>query len=63
MQFSADYLALGMHRADVLRAERELGLLRSAEERRSRGTGASPEPVLAHQRRRTHQHAPRFALR
>ena len=45
MQFSADFVALGLHQADVHRAERELGLRMAAEERGSDDAGASSEPV------------------
>jgi len=62
MQFSADFVALGMHQADVLRAEREIGRRMSAEERDSGDAGASPEPV-AHRRHRAHRRAPQLALR
>jgi hypothetical protein len=44
MQFSADFVALGLHQADVHRAERELGLRMAAEERGSDDAGASSEP-------------------
>ena len=47
MQFSADFVALGLHQADVHRAERELGLRMAAEERGSDDAGASSEPVAA----------------
>jgi hypothetical protein len=62
MQFSADFVALGMHQADVRHAEWKLALQRSAEERRSGDAGASPEPA-AHRRHRVHHCAPRLALR
>jgi hypothetical protein len=61
MQHSADFVALGMHQADVLRAERRLDLRRRAEERGSGDAGASPEPVS--RRHRGHHRAPRLALR
>lgn len=62
MQFSADFVALGMHQADVRHAEREIGRRMSAEERGSGDTEASPEPA-AHRRHRTHRRALRLALR
>jgi len=62
MQFSADFVALGMHQADVLRAEREIGRRMSAEERGSDDTGASPEPSM-HRRHRAHGRTPQLALR
>ena len=61
MQFSADFVALGMHRADVQHAERELGLRRSAEERRGDDAGASSATVV-HRRHRSHHRAPRLAI-
>lgn len=60
MQYSADFVALGMHRADVQHAERELGLRRSAEERRADDAGASRAAVV--HRRRSHHRAPRLAI-
>ena len=63
MQLSADYIALGMHQADVRRAEQEIRLQAAAAgERGSEGAGASSEPVA---RRRAHRsvRAPRLALR
>jgi hypothetical protein len=62
MQFSADFVALGMHQADVLRAEREIRRRMSAEERGSGVAGASPEPV-AHRRHRAQRRTPQLALR
>ena len=62
MQFSADFVALGLHQADVYRAERELGLRMAAEERGSDDAGASSEPV-AHRSHHAHRLALRFALR
>ena len=62
MQFSADFVALGLHQADVHRAEREIGLRMAAEERGSDDAGASSEPV-AHRSHRGHRRAPRHALR
>lgn len=59
MQYSADFVALGMHRADVQHAERELGLRRSAEERKADGVGASPANAV--RRHRSHHRAPRLA--
>jgi hypothetical protein len=61
MQYSADFVALGMYKADVLRAERQLSLRMRAEERGSGDAGASPEPVA--RRARAHHRAPRLALR
>lgn len=61
MQYSADFVALGMHRADVQHAERELGLRRSVEERGQDDAGAS-SPAVA-RRHRSHHPAPRLALR
>jgi hypothetical protein len=62
MQFSADIVALGTHRADVLRAEREIGWRMEAQERSSRDAVASPE-LAAHRHQRVHHRAPRLALR
>ena len=67
MQFSADFVAFGMHQADVLHAEREIGLRMSVEERESDehgsdDAGPSSEHV-ARRRRRVHHRAPRLALR
>ncbi|MDQ0894186.1 hypothetical protein [Agromyces ramosus] len=61
MQFSADFVAMHSHEADVLRAERELGLRAESRERGSGGEGPSPEPVT----RRHHRghRALRLALR
>ena len=61
MQLSGDYIALGMHQADVRRAEQEIER-RMAAERGSGDAGASSEPVAG---RRAHgrMHAPRLALR
>jgi len=63
MQFSADFVALGLHQADVHRAERELGLRMAAEERGSDDAGASPEPVAHRRAHRGHHRVPRLALR
>jgi hypothetical protein len=60
MQYSADFVALGMHRADVQHAEREIGLRRSAEGRDGDDVGAS-SAVVVH-RHRSHRRAPRLAL-
>ena len=62
MQFSADFVALGLHQADVHRAERELGLRMAAEERGSDDAGASSGPV-AHRSHRGHRRALRLAVR
>ena len=62
MQFSADFVALGLHQADVHRAEREIGLRMAAEERGSDDAGASSEPV-AHRSHHGHRLALRLALR
>jgi hypothetical protein len=62
MQFSADFVALGLHQADVHRAEREIGLRMAAEERGSDDAGASSEPV-AQRSHRGHRRALRLALR
>lgn len=62
MQFSADFVAIGTHRADVFAAEREISRRMAAEERGSGDAGASPEPV-AHRRHRAHRRAPQLALR
>ena len=61
MQFSADFVALGMHQADVRHAERELGLRRSAEERGADDAGASSAAVM-HRRPWGRHRAPRLAL-
>ncbi len=63
MQFSADFVALGIHQADVRRAELELGLRMAAAERASDDAGASSESVARHRRLRGHHRAPRLALR
>ena len=62
MQFSADFVAMGAHRADVFAAERAISRRMAAEERGSGDAGASPEPV-AHRRHRAHRRAPQLALR
>ncbi|HEX6366331.1 MAG TPA: hypothetical protein VF000_09315 [Agromyces sp.] len=60
MQYSADFVAIGMHRADVQRAE--LRLARQVlMERDSAGAPAPVEP--APRRLRGHGRAPRLALR
>jgi len=61
MQFSADVIALGMHRADVRAAEHELGLRMSAQERETDDADAS-SVVAAPVRRRGHRNAPRLAF-
>ncbi len=61
MQYSADFVAIGMHQADVRQAERELGLRRSAEERGTGDAGAS-SGARAHHRVRGAHRAPRLAL-
>ena len=58
VQYSADYVALHTHEANVHVAERRMAFRRAAEERGSGDAGASPEPAV----RRRH-HAPRLALR
>ena len=60
MQYSADFVALGMHQAEVRHAERELGLRRSAEERGADDAGASSRAV--HRRPWGRHRAPRLAL-
>ena len=64
MQFSADFVVIGSHRADVLAAEREISRRMAADERGSDDAGASPEPV-ARRRHRVHRahRAPELALR
>ena len=62
MQFSADFVVIGSHRADVLAAVREISRRMAADERGSDDAGASPAPV-AHRRRRAHRRAPQLALR
>jgi hypothetical protein len=62
MQFSADFVAFGMHQADVLHAEREIGLRMSAEERDADDAGPSPEHVVR-RRGRVHHRAPRRVAR
>lgn len=62
MQFSADFVATHSYQNDVVRAERELALQRSADERGSGGAVASPEPARRHRHHRAH-HAPSLALR
>lgn len=61
MQYSADFVALGMHRADVQHAERELGLRRSADERDPDDAGAS-SAVVSRRAHRGHHRAPRLAI-
>ena len=61
MQFSADVIALGMHRADVRAAEHELGLRMSAQEREADDADAS-SVAAAHVHRRSHRRAPRLAF-
>ncbi|MEV1128505.1 hypothetical protein [Agromyces sp. NPDC049794] len=60
MQFSADFIALGTHRADVRAAEHELGLRMSARERGADDADASS--AVASERRRSHRRAPRLAF-
>jgi hypothetical protein len=61
VQYSADFVALHTHEANVHVAERRMAFRRAAEERGSGDAGASPEPAA---RRRHHaRHAPRLALR
>ena len=62
MQFSADFVALGLHQADVYRAERELGLRMGAAARGSDDGGGSSEPV-AHRSHPGHRRALRLAVR
>ena len=62
MQFSADFVALGMHQADVLRAEREIGRRLSADERRSAGTAVSTGPA-SYPSPRADRRSPQLALR
>jgi hypothetical protein len=62
MQLSADYIALGIHQADVRRAEQEIELRMAAAEHGSDGVGASAEPV-AHRSHRGQGRALRLALR
>jgi hypothetical protein len=61
MQFSADFVVLHAHEADVFRAEQELGLRAEAGERGSGGEGPSPERA-ARPHHRGHR-VPRLALR
>jgi hypothetical protein len=65
MQFSADFVVIGSHRADVLAAEREISRRMAADERGADDAGASPAPVAhrVHRRRRAHRRAPQLALR
>jgi len=56
MQFSADFVVLHAHEADVFRAEQELGLQAEAGERGSGGEGPSPERAA-----RRHHRGPRVA--
>ena len=63
MQFSADFVALHAHQADVHRAEQELGLRMAAAERGSGGAGASPEPARRRRHHRGLHRVPRLALR
>ena len=61
MQHSADFLALGMHHADVQRAEHELARRLLAEQHRADGSGPVTEPVARHHR--GYRRVPRLALR
>ena len=65
MQFSADFVVLGSHRADVLAAEREISRRMAADERGTDDAGASSVPVAhrVHRRHRAHRRAPQLALR
>ena len=62
MQFSADFVALGLHQADVLRAEHEIGRRLSAEERRAADAAVSTKPA-PHRLLRAGGRSPRLALR
>ena len=61
MQFSADFVALHAHEADVFRAERKFDLRRNAQERDSGAEATSPVPST--RRHRWGHRAPRLALR
>jgi hypothetical protein len=61
MQFSADFVVLHAHEADVFRAEQELGLRAEAGEPGSGGEGPSPE--LGARRHHRGLHFPSLALR
>ena len=61
MQFSAGFVALGTHQADVLRAEHEIGRRLSAEERRAADAAVSTKP--ASDRLRAGGRSPQLALR
>jgi len=64
MQFSADFVAFGIHQADLHAAEREIGRRMAAEERSTSDAGASHEPaVRRHRAHRAHRRAPQLALR
>jgi len=54
MQFSADFVAAGSHRANVLAAELEISRRMAAAERGSGDAGPSPDPV-AHRAHRAHR--------
>lgn len=62
MQFTADYTALTMHRADALRAEQRLQLLLAVQEREADAAG-SRAAVASPRRQRGHHRAVRLALR
>ena len=61
MQYSADFVALHTHEANVHVAERQMAFRRAAEDRGSGDAEASPEPAVRHSHHA--RHAPRLALR
>ena len=63
MQYSADFVALHTHQANVQYAERQMAFRRAAEERDSVDAGASSEPAASRRRHHHVRHAPRLALR
>lgn len=63
MQYSADFVALHTHEANVRYAERQMAFRRAAEDRDSGDAGASPERAAAGRRHHHMRRAPRLALR
>ncbi|MCD2440741.1 hypothetical protein LQ757_00470 [Agromyces sp. SYSU K20354] len=63
MQYSADFVALHTHEANVRVAERRMAFRRAAEERDSIDAGASDGGVTASRRHHHVRRAPRLALR
>ncbi|WP_350348227.1 hypothetical protein ABIQ69_16585 [Agromyces sp. G08B096] len=61
MQYSAELVTMHLHEANVLRAEREIGLRRSVDDQAG-ADDAAPAPATARRHRRAHR-LPRLALR